>query len=57
MFDCPQCGAESEELSEGCCEECRKENQARLDEHNYRFDEWESLTLDQREARIKAALR
>lgn len=57
MFDCPQCGYETETLNEGCCEVCREQNQRALDLHNAQFDWWQSLTDEQRDAQIKNAFR
>lgn len=48
LYDCPQCGNETETLNEGCCEDCRKDNQKNLDNHNLSFDRWESLSDSQR---------
>ena len=43
MFDCSQCGEETERLHEGYCAECCRGNQARLDLHNAAFDRWEHM--------------
>lgn len=40
IYDCPQCGEETETLHEGFCEDCRKQNQEALDEHNYWHDRY-----------------
>lgn len=50
---CPQCGEECDQLTEGYCERCRDQRQQQLDDHNFSFSEWESLTADQKEQRIK----
>ena len=55
MFYCPQCEVETETLNEGYCEGCREENQSRLDEHNFMFEEWSNLSDVERETRIKMA--
>lgn len=52
---CPQCGESTETLNEGCCEECRCQNQRRLNAHNISFDRWESLSDQEREQEIKLA--
>jgi hypothetical protein len=54
-FRCPQCGDPTERLFEGYCEPCCTANQAALDEHNARFDWWESLTDRQRGDEIMRA--
>ncbi len=56
MFDCPQCSFESEEIYEGYCKECCEENQKTLDQHNFEFDRWESMTDAQRDNDIKRAI-
>lgn len=55
LYDCPKCGFPTETLHEGYCEECCNENQRDLDEHNARFDWWESLSDQEREQQIKEA--
>lgn len=55
MDDCPQCGEETEVLHEGYCLDCRDENQRVLDEHNARFDWWDSLTDRDRDKLIRRA--
>ena len=37
---CPQCGLETEQLHEGYCEECCRQNQEALDRHNAEYDHW-----------------
>lgn len=41
---------------EGYCESCRDERQGQLDDHNHSFAEWEKMTSDQKEQRIKNAI-
>ena len=55
MFYCPQCENETETLNEGYCEECREENQLRLDNHNFEYDFWQGLSQSERDERIKRA--
>ncbi len=55
-FECPQCGSDCFELYDGYCQPCRDERQQQLDDHNFRFSEWERLTADQKEQRIKNTL-
>ena len=57
IYDCLQCGESTTTLNEGCCEECRTENQQILDAHNASFDRWESLSEAERYAEIKHAMR
>jgi NMD protein affecting ribosome stability and mRNA decay len=54
---CPACGELADEFEEGVCVECRDARQAALDEHNARFDWWESLTPAERNRQIREALR
>ena len=56
MLDCPQCGFETKQLYEGYCEDCCKENQRNLDEHNARFDWWENLTDAERSQQIRSTI-
>lgn len=55
--DCPQCGEPTTRLHEGCCEDCCRENQRRLDEHNAELDHWARLNTLQREEAIRNACR
>jgi len=55
LFICKQCASETETLNEGHCEDCRVENQNRLDRHNFEFDAWEKLSSNERKSRIKSA--
>ena len=55
-YDCPQCGNPCEELVEGYCAECSKENNDRLHDHNHQYDEWQKLNDAERSARIKTAM-
>jgi glutaredoxin len=55
MFSCPQCESDTETLNEGYCEECRAENQNRLDQHNFEFDAWSRMSDQDRDNRIKQA--
>ncbi len=55
-MNCLQCGFPTEHFCEGVCGECQKQNQAELDQHNLEFDEWETLTAEQREYRIQKEL-
>jgi hypothetical protein len=57
MYDCPQCGEETETLHEGVCETCREENQRRLNAHNASFDFWEKCTDAEKDYYIKSASR
>lgn len=54
-FHCPQCGEDTPTLCEGRCEECRTENQRRLDEHNSQHDRWYNSTEPERDAAIRRA--
>ena len=56
MYDCPQCGNETEILHEGYCEECKNERQTALNEHNARFDFWEKCTDDEKDFYIRSAV-
>jgi len=56
MFLCPQCESDTETLNEGYCENCREENQSRLDQHNFEFDAWEKLSGNEIDSRIKSAM-
>lgn len=56
-FYCPQCGEDTERLHEGYCQECHDDRQARLHDHNFRFNRWQKLSEKQRDAEIKAAIR
>ena len=53
---CPACGEDTDDMREGFCPDCRRERQGRLDEHNARFDWWESLTEAERDMQIKRAM-
>lgn len=55
-YDCPQCGEPTEDLHEGYCAECCKENQRLLDHYNASFDRWEAMTDAQRDAEIRTAM-
>ncbi len=57
MLYCPQCGCDCEELVEGYCRDCQKENQAALDLHNTKYDWWQRLTPNERELAIRWAIR
>lgn len=57
MKHCPQCGCDTPELHEGYCEECCRDNQAALDQHNAAFSEWQRMTDVQRDKRIRDAIR
>lgn len=54
-IDCPQCGEPTEQFVEGFCVGCHRERQDRLDEHNARFDWWNSLTDTERDMQIRRA--
>lgn len=56
MFSCPQCACDTPTLHEGVCEECRMQNQSELDEHNVRFDQWQSMTDAERDTAIRNAM-
>lgn len=56
MYDCPQCGEATETLHEGYCAECCTENQRALDLHNAEYDRWQSMTDNQRQSAISAAV-
>ena len=56
MFDCPQCGEETEEFYEGYCKSCCGENQRILDEHNTNYYWWQKLTNNERDQKIKSAI-
>jgi hypothetical protein len=56
-YDCPQCGEPTETLHEGYCAECCADNQSALDLHNAQHDDWQTLTDQQRDARIRDAVR
>ena len=51
-MDCTQCGEETKEFHEGYCLDCCEDNQKNLDNHNFEFDAWNSLSNEQRENRI-----
>lgn len=53
---CPQCGEDMLEMHEGVCVYCCEENQRQLDEHNARFDWWESLSDAERGVQIRKAV-
>lgn len=55
MFDCPQCGCETERLDEGYCPDCTRENSEALRRHNFEFDRWERMTAQERDAAIRSA--
>lgn len=57
MKHCPQCGCDTPELHEGYCEECCRDNQAALDQHNAAYSEWQGMTDVQRDKRIRDAIR
>jgi len=50
---CPQCGDHTEQLHEGYCEECCKNNQNILNDFNLRLKWWDGLTDEQRWKEIK----
>ena len=50
MKHCPQCGCDTPELHEGYCEDCCRENQAALDQHNAAFDDRAAERAFQRDA-------
>jgi len=52
-FVCPQCGCESNEIHEGYCADCCKDNQRSLDDHNFQFDYWNSLSDRQKQTAIE----
>ena len=52
-MDCSQCGNAATEWYEGVCSECGRENQRLLDEHNARFDWWQTLSDAERAAQIR----
>jgi len=56
MFDCPQCGEETETLHEGYCKECCEYNQKVLNDFNFRYDFWNSLTDNEKDHFIKLEL-
>lgn len=56
-FDCPQCGDQTETLHEGYCKQCCADNQAALDQHNFRRDYWNSLSDAGKDAEIEWASR
>lgn len=56
-MDCPQCGEPAELFCEGVCEACCEQNQAALDDHNARYDWWQSLSARERDAQIRWATR
>jgi len=53
---CPQCGDNTHELHEGCCEQCWNENQAALDRHNQEYDHWNRMDSERREQAIREAM-
>lgn len=55
MDICPQCGRDTPTLHEGCCEDCRDENQSRLDTHNAEYDYWRAMSDRDRDAAIRRA--
>jgi predicted amidophosphoribosyltransferase len=56
LLYCTSCGYDVDELIQGYCEECAKERQRELNEFNHRFEWWESLSDEEREAQIKNAV-
>lgn len=56
---CPACGYDVpiDEFVEGYCAECWHDQQRALDEHNARFDWWNSLTDAERADQIRRAYR
>ena len=54
---CPRCGEPTDELHEGYCRLCCEEGQRALDLHNAEVDFWSGLTDDERERRIRWAMR
>lgn len=57
VMACPSCGEETAEFVEGFCPACQSARQNHLDEHNARFDWWESLTKQERDRQIRNAMR
>ncbi len=57
FYACPQCGDDTKTLNEGYCEDCRARNQQALDDHNAKFDWWNSLSDQERNEAIKRAIR
>lgn len=55
VFNCPQCGQETETLHEGYCEECRDQRQRELNEHNASIDFWDSLSDKEKDFYIRSA--
>jgi len=50
---CPQCGEPMEELHEGYCEECCRQNQMELDRHNAEYDHWNRQDAERRDEAIR----
>ena len=57
MFYCPHCGEDTETLNEGYCSDCSEELQNELDQHNFEYDRWQSLTDQERWEAIKFEIR
>lgn len=56
-MNCPQCGGITLTLHEGVCEECRQDNQSRIDVHFQEFERWRKMTNRQREDEISKAIK
>jgi hypothetical protein len=55
MSSCPQCGCDTDGLTEGVCVDCFSANQLALDLHNAEYDHWNSLTERQKDEAIAKA--
>jgi len=52
---CSQCGEETNVFVDGYCTDCQKENQKNLDDFNFNYDRWQSMSDAERDAAIKNA--
>lgn len=53
---CPSCGFITSRLHDGYCLECCEDRQAELDQHNWEFDNWESMSDAERGDAIRRAM-
>jgi len=56
-MNCPQCGFETETLTEGYCHDCWQDNQNSLFDHNHAYDAWEQMNESDKAEAIKNAAR
>lgn len=53
---CPQCSAQTDDFYEGVCLGCREENQRKLHTHQQEYEEWMSLSDEERARRIRSRM-